>query len=1241
MADWKQDYTIIKELGFGRTSTVYLAEHARHGRVALKVLHPGAKDIRTPDGRRVGDRFLEERLILLDLRQALRARGIPEDHVPNFFESGSGDQPFIALSLAPGTSADKMLLEEENRAGLPEPVAIAMMERFVAVLETLHLSLRRTYTDVQLDNLFWQPTPDGEPGEGHLTVIDWNVVSVPLPEQPTPEQQADFDQRVLRDITLCGVFLLRLLTRQLAPLSGIPLADLIGMERWAELSRGTRDLIGGLLNLDPAQRKYRNASDLKQRLSEIKDVWNDTTSRDAQREVQQFEDQYQAIQGDKELLFEWALKVDAVLPIFEKRKLLDLATQKRLTARVGDLVRNPVAMMGKGRIYFDGTRYANAVEEFSRAERAGLGLTALRWRLLAGLVRRELDTETNGNFGAFKGRLVEAVEALEARRWAHPALAVVPEAPLLHAFFTGEANIRHALEAEYPQQAYAFETDHLNPLPDPLEPGSGDLYRRALRAETGDLESQAQEAAQHARLADARAQHRTALIYAWEQYRAAIEDQIILQFAALIETLTHALSEARGDAEWLALTQAWAKTLADESQFEGAKALLDLALGYCLNVHLDLHRENRLVGLLAALQSHAASPDAVPHLTYPFLAETASLHLPAFRQSSALRQHQLFENLFLPWQACLQRPDLRQTALRLRAILQQLKPAWNPREEETIVQATQLIQEDKPLQAQQLLGSMPEAEMPEKWHRLWEKGNDTVNKALAALTPENPTADNMLLDWLKREPGQKKLLDTAVMLADAWFFDKNFKPVMTFVEAVCPYVSPSMDTPESPPPLPCAEERLDRLYRASQWAVKVNRLEEKQVGELQTLVQSCPREFPQIINKVLEDKIEKEIVKEWKNLALFELIGLAKSLPGDNLPGQLRARQILALIEVFVTQAEEVRKELTHTASAQKRDHVAHPDRGLLTALKLDAKLWPAYQAHIERILFTERDLSQAREDLMKVRDLLGTATLNNLEPLAQIIDEVSDIFSFFSGLRENYADLVTATKNRADEPSPFPDHQFSQFRDELIKARALLRANAWQEEFHILPRVVGELTQILSFIPDDLSQEDETHEWSPQELQERLRALNEKLQPFLENRVVQPSSYSKQVGQLFVSLLAEHFMNLSESPPTAEWIRKIDEFLENNILKKFDQEPLWCKQIETAWKHLGHRRAELDERPSLEGQMEIFKSKFDAWYQNASSDLKESEGNKLARAYHRRFMALLDIIGTIEHDINLGGQSW
>ena len=130
-------FRVVGRLGSGQTSTVYLAEHVRLGRVALKL--PRADLARHPLLLRM---FESEVVITLKLDHPRVVRGLQGN------PTGSG--AFLALEVCPGGTLDQMLLE---RGRLPVATAVRLVEDVTEGLLYTHAQ-KVLHRDVKPANVF-------------------------------------------------------------------------------------------------------------------------------------------------------------------------------------------------------------------------------------------------------------------------------------------------------------------------------------------------------------------------------------------------------------------------------------------------------------------------------------------------------------------------------------------------------------------------------------------------------------------------------------------------------------------------------------------------------------------------------------------------------------------------------------------------------------------------------------------------------------------------------------------------------------------------------------------------------------------------------------------------------------------------------------------------------------------------------------------------------------------------------
>lgn len=130
-------YLARHRLGSGQTSHVYLAEHARHGRVALKL--PRSELEARPVLRRM---FESEVMITLRLAHPRVVQGL--DGHP----TGAG--AFLALEMCPGGTLDQLLLEKGR---LPLETSVRLVEDVAEGLAYTH-EQKVLHRDVKPANVF-------------------------------------------------------------------------------------------------------------------------------------------------------------------------------------------------------------------------------------------------------------------------------------------------------------------------------------------------------------------------------------------------------------------------------------------------------------------------------------------------------------------------------------------------------------------------------------------------------------------------------------------------------------------------------------------------------------------------------------------------------------------------------------------------------------------------------------------------------------------------------------------------------------------------------------------------------------------------------------------------------------------------------------------------------------------------------------------------------------------------------
>jgi len=487
-------YRIEGELGAGYTAWVYRAVDTSTGEeVALKVRKPGL-----PPAMQA--RFRLEATVLSELRAAeakpeyriegtlgttleeLSATGIQlgEDH--SFIVGLRGmdlehDPPYIALELLRGKTVIGWLME---RGYLEEREALRIGWQFCHVLRLLHEDLHRSYTDMKLDNIWW----DGE----WIKVIDWNIVS--------PVGEADVGQ----DLLAFGKHLYRMVTGVMldpgAKGYGADRLEVLSAGRWDELSEGMRQVLRRALHRNEG-RRYPDAQALGRDLWGLARAWSPA-----------------AYTGDELVMEAWKLldqeeDVDAVRKALA---LLDVARRRGdgpaeaieqwwgvAWQRVGVQER----AISRGEAFWRAGDYRSAEGALLEAiEEGEEELTA--WRLL-GLVR--LGVERPIEVRGVQERIDEGLEALKggwydrAEKLFGEVNGRLGEAGVIEDL-EREARVRRLVEEGDEAEAdkrYSEAAEAYSGAWDELQAMGSEGYREVLAAELPDLKVAAGQAHQKAR----------------------------------------------------------------------------------------------------------------------------------------------------------------------------------------------------------------------------------------------------------------------------------------------------------------------------------------------------------------------------------------------------------------------------------------------------------------------------------------------------------------------------------------------------------------------------------------------------------------------------------------------------------------------------------------------------------------------------------------------------------------------
>jgi len=398
------------KLGSGLMAEVFLAVRQTEnstdatlpGMLAIKAARVGVGD----EAQRSFQAECENILIYQskEATEVSRADGSIVHHCPIVWEDQSqADEPFIALELMTGESVYSRLLTGKS---YPEPEALEIIRQLLTVLHTLHTGMYRTYTDLQLKNLYWQTDVQ------ILKVIDWNVLSARRTTsvlKPGP------------DLAQAAAYLFQLLTGVGIGQNAIKL-DQQGVPRrffektsyWSEVSPGTRELIAAGLHPNSAIR-YLTALAFRQAIDDRLSVWKRPPAQDLAKAKT-------LIHEADTLSLSNATGRSKIVGLGQQcLDLVFLAKHKpgAETADIGyvETYANVHALYGVGdleaaRQFFGMSDYESASTSIELAIHAGWGLNALRWKqaIKIGLSLRERLKDQRND-------LIQGLQAMQIARW--------------------------------------------------------------------------------------------------------------------------------------------------------------------------------------------------------------------------------------------------------------------------------------------------------------------------------------------------------------------------------------------------------------------------------------------------------------------------------------------------------------------------------------------------------------------------------------------------------------------------------------------------------------------------------------------------------------------------------------------------------------------------------------------------------------------------------------------------------
>ncbi len=160
-------YTLKKEVGEGGTSAVYLADHANHGTVALKVLREKLRQDKTAVAR--------------FLREAKYGSRVQHPNVVRTIEIGQAENGlhFLAIEWAPGEILERYA---KQNAPLAKETVAKIVSQIAAGVQAAH-DANIVHRDLKPENVMYDPATDG------VKLLDFGIAT---------DTEASADERLTR-----------------------------------------------------------------------------------------------------------------------------------------------------------------------------------------------------------------------------------------------------------------------------------------------------------------------------------------------------------------------------------------------------------------------------------------------------------------------------------------------------------------------------------------------------------------------------------------------------------------------------------------------------------------------------------------------------------------------------------------------------------------------------------------------------------------------------------------------------------------------------------------------------------------------------------------------------------------------------------------------------------------------------------------------------------------------------------